>query len=289
MPRTPNGFDRLAWGAGSVLFVTLLPRGARAQPPDPALLVRLAHHADALAEIVQRGSYRLDQVMEEIDGDGKVTRSETTRAHVDFNGQRPHETVDACTRDGKDATSDKQRAVQAKEESKDDDANPFLTCAGLHMPFLTREQSLYAFDVVKIDGLRVEISFTPHKPDERTMQGAAWVDVPSGTVLSAGAKLSKPSGHIDWLQFTAEFGATTPLGPAVSRVTFEAKGGFLFVHKHVRGEMKLGDYGSRARRRAESERRRARRFSARAPRTPRGRRRSGSSRTARARGAGGSG
>ena len=65
----------------------------------------------------------------------------------------------------------------------------------------------------------------------------------SGTILTAGAKLSKPPTFVDWIHFTVEFNAKTPLGPAMSKLGFEAKGGFLFlIRKHFRGEVKMTDY-----------------------------------------------
>jgi hypothetical protein len=246
MPKISTGMRWLVLGAGVALLVMLLPRYARAQVPDPALLASLANHAEAFAAVVDRASYRLDEVTEELDRDGKVTTRETTRARVDPEGNKSRETVEASTRNGKDATAEKQEQVQdAAGRNDDGDANDLLSCDKLRMPFLRMEQPLYVFNVVGADSAdrsRVEISFTPKRPDEHTMEGAAWVDARSGTLISAGAKLSKPAGHVDWVHFTVEFGARTPLGPALSHVTFEAKGGVLFVRKHVRGEMTLSDY-----------------------------------------------
>jgi hypothetical protein len=104
----------------------------------------------------------------------------------------------------------------------------------------------YVYDQIATDltyPTRVEIAFTPKKPNSRTVEGTAWVDTASGTLLTAGAKLSKPPAFVDWIHFTVEFGANTPLGPAMSRIGFEVKGGFLFfIRKHVRGEVKMTDY-----------------------------------------------
>jgi hypothetical protein len=61
-------------------------------------------------------------------------------------------------------------------------------------------------------------------------------------VISTGVKLSKPPTFVDWVHFTAEFSEKTPLGPALSHLTFEAKGGILFIRKHFRGEVTMKDY-----------------------------------------------
>lgn len=61
--------------------------------------------------------------------------------------------------------------------------------------------------------------------------------------FTVGARLSKPPTFVDWAHFTVEFGAKTPLGPAMSRITFEAKEGFLFLFRHhIRGELRMSDY-----------------------------------------------
>ena len=39
-----------------------------------------------------------------------------------------------------------------------------------------------------------------------------------------------------------ELAEKTELGPAISRVTVDGKGGILFFHKHFRGEARLFDY-----------------------------------------------
>jgi hypothetical protein len=190
------------------------------------------------------GSFRLGEVLEELDGHGNVTKSEVTKAHVDSDGKSPHETVEACTRNGKDATAEKQENVR-RDEGGTGDERDRLIAESLRLPFLRAKLPLYAFDVRKTDPLdasRVEIAFVPRAPDEHSVEGAAWVDTRSGTVLSIGAKMSKPPRFVDWVNFTVEFGATTPIGPAISRLTLEAKGGLLFVHRHVRAELKMMDY-----------------------------------------------
>ena len=92
------------------------------------------------------------------------------------------------------------------------------------------------------DPTRVEIAFAPKKPSKHTIEGKAWVDSVRGTLISAGMKLSKPPTFVDWIHFTAEFGAPTSLGPTISRLMFEVKGGVLFIRKHIRGEIKMTDY-----------------------------------------------
>jgi hypothetical protein len=230
----------------SVLALTIaLPRVANAQPPDPALIERLSHHVEAINQMGKRASLHLESRMEELDGDGKVSSTMTQQARVEADGKTAHQVVEKAVKDGKDVTAEEQEKVKKeeaeeaakKDEKKGDGPN-------LALPF-SSTSSDYVYDQVAVDPAdptRVEIAFTPKKPSKHTVEGKAWVDTTTGTIISAGAKLSKPPTFVDWVHFTIEMGAKTPLGPAMSHLTFEAKGGLLFVRKHVRGEVKMTDY-----------------------------------------------
>jgi hypothetical protein len=229
-----------------VAFALVLPATAAAQPPDPALIERLSHHVEAIDMIGKRASLRVEQLVEELDGDGKVSSTETQQSRVETDGKTAHQVIERAMKDGKDVTAEEQEKVKkaeeeaAKKEKKKDgkkDGDEELT-----LPFASDG---YVYDQVAVDTAdptRVEISFTPKKPTKHTVEGKAWVDTTSGTIISAGAKLSKPPTLVDWVHFTVELGAKTPLGPALSRMTFEAKAGLLFIRKHFRGEIKMSDY-----------------------------------------------
>jgi hypothetical protein len=232
-------------GVGALLFLVASGSTAAAQPPDPDLLVRISHHAQAFEDITKRASFTFDVVMEKLDGDGKVDETKKKHARIESDGKTEHQVVMSCTLDGKDTTTEEREKVRKQEaeaakkraDKSDDDE--------LHMPFLPAEQPKYVFDQVAVDPQdpgRVKISFVPREPTKHTVEGTAWVDTATGNVVSAGVKLSKPPTFVDWVHFTAEFGASTPLGPALSHITFEGKGGFLFIRKHFRGELTLGDY-----------------------------------------------
>jgi hypothetical protein len=68
------------------------------------------------------------------------------------------------------------------------------------------------------------------------------VDTTSGQFLSAGFKIAKPGMFVDFAHVTVEVGGKTEIGPVVSKITFEGKGGFLFIHKHFRGSAVMSDY-----------------------------------------------
>jgi hypothetical protein len=217
-----------------VALAVVLSRPAAAQPPDPALLERLSHHAEALRQVEKVASYREETLMEQIDGDGKVGSSETRVSRIVNDGKTTHPVLERCVRDGQDVT--------AEERQKKGDS----TEINIKFPDFTSSATDYTYDQIDVDPAdptRVKFSFTPKKPNKETIEGTLWVDTASGTVLTVGAKLSKPPMFVDWAHFTVEFGAKTPLGPMMSRLTFEANASFWFLHlQHVRGEIKMSDY-----------------------------------------------
>jgi hypothetical protein len=226
--------------AFSVGLTLALPRPAAAQPPDPDLLERLSHHVKAFDEMGRHASLKLETLTEELDGSGKVSSTETRESRVEADGKRAHEIVEHAVKDGRDVTAEEQEKVKKHEEeaaSKKKEEGE-----GLSFPFAS---DAYVYDQVGMDAadpLRVEISFTPKSATRHTLEGRVWVDTAKGTILSGGAKLSKPPAFVDWVHFTVELGAKTPLGPAISHLTFEVKGGLLFIRKHIRGDIKMSDY-----------------------------------------------
>jgi len=219
----------------------LTPGLARADPPSPELMARLAATSATMDEVRKRASYTMEGHIDTLDGDGNVSSVETTRARVERDGGRTHLVIEKATKDGKDVT-DEERKKAAREEGKHDEEKQK---ARIDIPFLAAVQPKYVFDQVETDPkdpTRVRIAFTPKEPDEHSVEGSAWVDTRAGQFLSAGFKVSKPGFFVDYVHVTVEVGARTELGPAVSRITFDGKGGFLFIHKHFRGSEALSNY-----------------------------------------------
>jgi hypothetical protein len=214
---------------------------AGAEPPAPELMAKLAATSAGFDSVRKHATFAIDTRIETLDGDGHVTGVETLSEHVVREGLTTHVVVDNATKDGKDWTRQARR-----EEAEKQAANARDEKRGrLDIPFLASEQSHYAFDVVETDPnnpAHVRIAFTPKSPDSHSVEGSAWVDRDAGQFLSAGLKVSKPGMFVDYIHATLEVGATTELGPALSRITFDGKGGFLFIHKHIRGSVVFSDY-----------------------------------------------
>lgn len=225
--------------AGVVLGVA---RTAGAAPPDAQLLERLSRCEQDLESAARRLSFRAEEIVQKVDGDGKVSSTKTTRYRVESDGKTtPHKIVERSVEDGKDVTADEQEKARSKEAeraSKKPDADKPV------WPFAPGSQAQYAYDQVRVDPAHpayVEIAFVPRHPDSHTFEGKAWVDADGGRILSASVRLSKPPALVDWVHLTAQFDPT-PAGLALSHLTFEGAGGILFFRKHFRGEIKMSDW-----------------------------------------------
>jgi hypothetical protein len=223
---------------GAVIFAA---RTVGAEPPPPDLMAKLAAASAGFDSVRKRATFAIDTRIETLDGDGHVTGVETISEHVVREGVTTHVVVVNATKDGKDWTGQARRAEAEKQAANAKDEKK----GRLDIPFLVSEQSQYVFDVVETDPnnpAHLRIAFTPRDPDSHSVEGSAWVDRNAGQFLSAGLKVSKPGMFVDYLHATLEIGATTELGPALSRIAFDAKGGFLFIHKHIRGSVVFSDY-----------------------------------------------
>lgn len=229
--------------AASTLAISLLTAEGRAEaaPPSPELIRKLAVHAAGFEQMKKHASYAVDGTMEGLSSDASKTESvKAMKARVVADGTKVRFDIVHYEEDGADKTEEarkKQRereAERAKKPKKD-----------FHMPFLDTEQPRYTFDQTEVypnDPNRVKITFVPRESAEDTIEGSAWVDAARGTVLSAGFKMSKTPAFVDYVHITVEFGAPTPLGPAVSRVRLDGKGGILFWAKLFRLNATLANY-----------------------------------------------
>jgi hypothetical protein len=220
-----------------------LPREARADDPvaRAELLSRLATTSARFEEMLKKASFTVSGRMEKVSSDGVGSDPKESTFRLTPDGERKKVEVIKYVEDGEDKTAEARqkaadRAKQPKKAKKGDE---------LHLPFLQSEQSKYDFRVGEADvrdPARVRIYFNAKSPAENLLNGSAWVDTRSGDLLSMGVAPSKPPGFVDYLRVQIEFAATTPMGPAVSKLSFEAGGSFLFIKKRYRGSATVADY-----------------------------------------------
>jgi hypothetical protein len=214
------------------------PRAASAGRPPPELMARLADYAARLDSMRTHASYRVEGELFTLGRDGKPDSSKAMEARVHADGRAARLVVLRYTEDGEDKTPDAQkRAVDREKERKEKKR--------IRLPILAAEQPRYVFDELESDAAdpsRVKISFVPRVPEDDTIEGTAWVDSTTGSLVSAGFKLSKTSFFVDYVHFTVEFRESTSLGPAVSSVLVEGQGGVLFFRKRFRGTARVSQY-----------------------------------------------
>jgi hypothetical protein len=228
---------------GILVFSVLLYAGtSRADPPSPELMSKLAAYAAHFEMQRTHASYAVEGRLDLLDGNGKVDSTRELKAHVDADGTDAKLTVVSYFEDGKDKTQDAMRDARASDEkSKKDRENG----KGIKMPIRADQQARYVFDQVETDPKNpayVRLTFVPKERSDDTIEGSAWVDAADGTIVSAGFKLSRPAIFVDFVHVSVEFGAQTSLGPALSKISIEGKGGILFFRKHYRASATLSDY-----------------------------------------------
>ena len=210
-----------------------------------SLMTGLAAHAQKIEDMKHRGAFTFNGRVEQVDDDGKASDvKEMTMRSTPTGAPRDRIVkVMKYLEDGKDKTAEAQQKADARRAKHKIAKNEKLG-NDLKLPFLAGEQSRYIFSVAqrdKNDPTRLLINFNPKTPAEDAIKGTAWVDETSKEVLSMGFALSKNPTFIDHVNITMVFGLTTPLGRAPSTISFDGKGGFLFIKKHYRGAGTITD------------------------------------------------
>jgi hypothetical protein len=214
-------------------------RSARADPPSPELMARLADYADRLEQLRTHSSYVLEGRWETLGGDGTPQSIKDLQGRVEADGIKLRFIVFRYVEDGEDKTEDARKQARDYEKKRDPDKKT------IRNPFFAQQQSRYTFDQVQVDSrdpARVRIAFSPKVREEDTIEGSVWVDSRQGTPLTAGFRLVKTGLFVDYVNFTLEFGQSTALGPAVSTVGIEGRTGILFFRKRFRASATLHDY-----------------------------------------------
>lgn len=233
----------LAAGAAVLAFAgaTTVAAPASAAAPAPELMGRLSAYASHYEAMRYRASYAIAGRLERVDGDGNADSVKEMSARIVADGKDAHMSVLRYVEDGEDKTAEaREKALEREGKPKEERAKNEIK-----MPFEAAQQARYTFDQIKVDGAdptRVLIGFVPKTRDENMIEGTAWVDAREGTLISAGFRMTKTSFFVDYVNITVEFGAPTSLGPAISKVTMEGKGGVLFLKKRFRANATLSSY-----------------------------------------------
>lgn len=224
-------------GASTVVVVASAgPEEAQPAPQEALkpLLDRLGQYALRFEEMERRGSFLLSGTMEELNGEGQVDGTRGLVLRVTAMKKARKTEILKYWENGEDKTEEARE--KAKKPKKEDPKKK------IRLPFSPAEQAKYVFEWVERDPkfpTRVRVAFRPHEATERSFAGSAWVDEPSGEILTLGFSPAKMPIFVRRIDFWMHFENITPLGRAPSSLRFEAQGGLLFLKKHFRGEAKL--------------------------------------------------
>ncbi|WP_394830338.1 hypothetical protein LVJ94_27905 [Pendulispora rubella] len=214
-----------------------LPAELQADEPAPRpvpaeLLAKLAGTSAQFEAMMGKASFTVTGHMDDKEGTARVT----------MQGERAKVEILKYIEDGQDKTEEaKQKAAERAREPR----KARSSRDEVHMPFLAGEQAKYDFwvgDVDARDPTHLRVFFHAKVPAENLMNGSAWVDAPSGDLLTASVTASKTPAFIDYVRAKFEFGERTSMGPAISKLSFDTAGGFLFVRKHYQGSATFTSY-----------------------------------------------
>jgi len=197
-----------------------------------------------MAKLLENSSHTTETRAEELDKKGKVGSVTESVERVTRRGGQTEREVIRFVRDGKDVTeSEKKR--RAEEKAKPPRKSRSVRI-GAKSPFEASEQPKHRFTLAASDPAdtgKVTIRFEPKgKPSPETNVGEAVVDPATGAILRLRFRPSDNPTFVDRMEVQMEYGAATPEGPALSRVTMEGAGGILFIKKRIRMTVTLADY-----------------------------------------------
>lgn len=208
-----------------------------------ALLAKAGVFSQKFDDMMKQAAFTLSGTMHSLDSNGAVDETLAGSFRFTRYGPRQHVEVIRYTEDGEDKTTEARKKVAKDERARRE--KPPDPDDDVRLPFLPAEQPKYKFSIVEVHPRypsRIRIGFVPKEPAKSRVFGSAWLDRNTGVILSMGVSPSETSGFVDYVKITLEFGAKTPMGPAVSTIAVDAKSSFLFFRKHWKGAAELGDY-----------------------------------------------
>lgn len=197
-----------------------------------------------MEKLLENHSHTTATRAEELDKKGKVESVTESLERVTLRGGKPEREILRYVRDGKDDTaSEKKKRAGTKAGPPGKERSIKI---GAKSPFEASEQPKHRFTLAGADPAdpdRVTIRFEPKgKPTPETSIGEAVVDAATGAIVRLRFRPADNPTFVDRMDVQMEYGATTPEGPALSRVSIEGAGGILFVKKRMKMTVTMSDY-----------------------------------------------
>ncbi|MFT3838486.1 MAG: hypothetical protein QM723_16025 [Myxococcaceae bacterium] len=216
-----------------MLLTVILAIALSAEPKEPPaeLMSRLAAHNDGMEKLIDHYVMVVESKSSEDDSDGKPLHRSQSVARVVSEGGKRRTKVVSATKDGKDDLERAQK--EATEQDEKDERHP--------SPFISKMQSKYRFtDLGQTPEGQLVIGFVPKSgPSSDSLDGEAVVDAQAGELVKMKCRLSENPAFVDKLDMTMDFGATVEGKRALSAMTFDGSGGFLFYKRRGSAVLKF--------------------------------------------------
>ena len=222
---------------GASLLLTFLSAGlctASELPGD--LLKKLAEHDARMDRIDKEGSFAIQAKSEELKGNGEVKHTLEIWLRVTHQDGKRVQLLVKALKDGNDVTEERRKKDDPLGDSKRTEISPFAA----------NVQRQYAFKSLgpeKSDASLLRIHFEPKGTYTEDLSiGEAVVDPSAGEVVRISSRPSDYPSNLDRLSVDIQYDQKTVLGRALSRISREGEGGFLFIKNRFRDTTTYSDY-----------------------------------------------
>lgn len=205
-------------------MAALVTTALAATDVDPALLKALADHDDRMEKHLDGHVIRIDAVVRDLDGSGKVTKTTSSKLEQRrVNGKLKTTVISADSLD-----DEKKRAAERDEKNERTES-----------PFAPRNQAKYRFrSLGPAPGEQVMIGFEPKGAKAaEVLEGLAYVDAKAGEVVKLVMAPSKLPFFADSMKLELEYENQTEAGRNISKFVLAGAGGVLFLKRQ--GELTM--------------------------------------------------
>jgi len=215
-------------------MVSVLATAALAEAPPRDLMKRLADWADRTQLQSAVSSLTADNVIRELDGDGRVLHTEEMVVRANLGPEGPSAKVVKATRDGKDNLQQVLQRRRSDSRARQDRIG-LQHISEKPTPFTSADQGNYLFELLPPypdDPRKLRIGFRPRgNPEPGLYVGEAKVDPKKGAVQWLMQKPSRMPAFIDHLLIVEDFRDVPPVGPMLSSLHVAGGGGVWFIRR----------------------------------------------------------
>lgn len=234
--------------AGALAALAALGVAPASAEDLPTLLQRLSAQNKRVEQLRHRGVVTMTTRTDQLDRRGRTESHTESVERVSFrNGTQVRELV-AFTRDGVDRTAEEKARRGGGRSRGEEEKRRDSLGLDVSSPFAAGESGKYRFALRGADSAdpnRLRIGFEPAAAAAPGVNvGEALVDAAAGVPIRIRFRPSVHPKHVERMEIEMEYGDLTPEGPALSKISIEGVGGFLFIKKKFRTTIVLAGDGS---------------------------------------------